>query len=75
MSGNTPILSKYQNKRRYLKQWWNVVNWNEINKRFEMSSPLSSSVITNIDNSHGFILAVFLCRMMAAFVKLPWDYG
>lgn len=30
---------KYQNKRaEYLKQWWNVVNWDEINKRFEMAS-------------------------------------
>ena len=27
---------KYQNKRaEYLKQWWNVVKWDEINKRLE----------------------------------------
>ena len=29
---------KYQNRRAdYLKEWWNVVNWAEINKRFQAS--------------------------------------
>jgi superoxide dismutase, Fe-Mn family len=30
---------KYQNKRAdYLKNWWSVVNWNEVNKRFSAAN-------------------------------------
>jgi Fe-Mn family superoxide dismutase len=47
-AGNFPIMGndvwehayylKYQNKRaEYLKQWWNVIKWDEINKRLEMA--------------------------------------
>ena len=57
---------KYQNRRpEYVENWWNVVNWDEVNQRFSLQARLLSLSPLSLKNQAlAFINRDFKARLI-----------